>query len=519
MNRFLLCLQYFIVFITFLSSALFAQTDRAEGGGFMVLAGNHITEDNSVLIASNMASTKHTLSFIKKYPETKHDSGDVVTLNNGLSIPRASLSYEWMALQTEQGIIDGNAVAVNQFGVAIGGSVSLGKDRNIKARQADPLVDDGLTREMVYIALQRSTSARECVRILGNMFNKYGIAHISGFAIADTEEIWYLETGGGAHWAAIKIPPDACWIQANSYRIGFIDPEDKDVMTSPEIKEFAKANGLWQSGDQLFNFARAFGGRRKKLDTQKYYNSRRIWRTYNLLITSDSLPPDSFTFPAFLRPEKKVSMEKLMTVLRDEYNETRFYPYQADTSIHIATSYQTDTIENANSTFIVDTLARHRDTTYRIDSTGFGEYPIASERIDHTSILELRSGLSSGLKSVLWAGFSNPVTTPYIPFYFGINEVPEPFNAATPDSAKASSHFAKLRNCYFDNPPKYRMRMMRAFGDFQKRCFKDQKIINQQAFRLYRTHNKMAPHFLTVTTDGYCQEALDLVKSMVLEFK
>ena len=519
MNRFLLCLQCVIIFITFLSSALFAQTDRAEGGGFMVLVGRNITEHKSVLLASNMASTKDVLSYIKRYPEAEHDSGDVVMLKNGLSVPRTSLSYEWMALQTEQGIKDGNAVAVNQFGVAIGGGVSLAKDRNIKARNADPLVNDGLTREMFYIALQRSTSARECVRVLGNMFNKYGIAHISGFAIADSDEIWYLETGGGTHWAAIKIPPDACWIQANSYRISFIDPADRDVMTSPGIKEVAKANDLWQPDDQLFNFARAFGGRREKLDSQKYFDSRRIWSAYNLLNDSDSLPPDSFTFPTFIKPEKKVNMEKLITVLRDEYNETRFYPYRADTSFHIATSYQTDTIEKADGTSLVDTVARHQDTTYRIDSTGFSEYPIASERIVHTSILQLRDGLSSGLNSVLWAGFGNPITSPYIPFYFGINEVPEPYNSVTPDSAKASSYLSQLKSYYFDNPPKYRMKLLKPFDDFQKRCFKEQKIIHQQAFRLYRSHNKMAPHFLTVTTDGYCQAVLDIVKSHLEDIK
>ncbi|MFO8234149.1 MAG: C69 family dipeptidase [Bacteroidales bacterium] len=506
--------QFTLLLLVSPSSAIMPK--EQEKGCFMIMAGKNATKDNSVLIAHNNDLTGEEISFLEKHPRMEHDSGEVVKFKNDLEIPQELITYEWMVLQTEKGFMEGDAVAVNEYGVAIGGGVSLAKDRNLKARKADPLKDKGVTGGIRYVALQRARTARQCVQILGKFFNSYGIGYPSGFAVADENEIWYVETGGGKHWAAIKIPSDACWIQANSYRIGFINQNDNDAMTSPGLKEFAKSNKLWDPENQLFNFAEVFGGRKRKLEKSKFSDSRRIWRAHSLLVPSKEISPERQKFPSFIRPDKKVTLEKLMSILRDEYRGTKFYPYSADTTILADTTYRTDTIYQADTIAQIDSVTKV-DTSYQIDSSGRKERPIASQNAVHTSIVQIQEGFPSGLKSVLWAGLGSPVTTPYVPFYFGIEKIPDPYGTKTPKEKKAFHFYNKLSEIYYSNPPAYSKKFPDVFSNFQQRCINEQQMVNKQAYRMYRSSRKMTSHFLTVTVDGYCQEALDLVEENIDE--
>jgi len=515
LNSFLFFLTAFALLLIFTTSS--ATIPREEDKGcFMILAGKNITKDKSVLMAHNNDLTGEEISYLKKHPRIQHDSGEVIKFENGLTIPQELITYEWMVLQTEKGFKEGDAVAVNEYGVAIGGGVSLSKDRNLQVRKADPLKNKGVTGGIRYVALQRARTARQCVRILGEFFNYYGISYPNGFAVADENEIWYIETGGGTHWAAVKIPSDACWIQANSYRIGFIDPDDNDVMASPGLKEFAKRNKLWNPDNQLFNFAEAFGGRKRKLEKSKFSDSRRIWRAHSLLVPSKEISPERTKFPTFVRPEKKVTIEKLMSILRDEYRGTRFYPYSADTTFITDTTYRTDTIYQADTIAQIDSVTKI-DTSYQIDSSSRKERPIASQNSVHTSIVQIREGFPSAMKSVLWVGLGSPVTTPYIPFYFGIQEIPKPYDEKTINKQKAFHFYNKLSEIYYSYPSAYSMKFPDVFNDFQQKCINEQEILDKQAYRVFRSSRKMTSHFLTVTVDGYCHEALDLVKKNLNE--
>jgi len=515
-------LNSFLFFLTGLALTILVTPSLAtmpkeqDKGCFMILAGKNATKDKSVLMAHNNDLTGKETSFLKKIPRMEHDSGEVIKFNNGLTIQQELITYEWMVLQTEKGFMEGDAVAVNEYGVAIGGGVSLAKDRNIKARKADPLKDKGVTGGIRYVALQRARTARQCVRMLGEFFNYYGISYPNGFAVADENEIWYIEIGGGTHWAAVKIPSDACWIQANSYRIGFINPDGNDVMASPGLKEFAKRNKLWDPDNQLFNFADTFGGRKRKLAKRKFSDSRRIWRAHSLLVPSEELSPERKKFPTFIRPDKKVTLEKLMSILRDEYRGTKFYPYSADTTFLTETTYRTDTIYQADTIAQIDSITKI-DTSYQIDSSGRKERPIASQNSVHTSIVQIRGGFPSGLKSVLWAGLGSPVTTPYIPFYFGIEKVPEPYGEKTPKEKKAFHSYNKLSEIYYSDPSAYSKKFPDTLNNFQQRCINEQKIVDKQAYRIFRSSRKMTSHFLTVTVDGFCSEALDLVEENINE--
>ncbi|PAK68552.1 C69 family dipeptidase, partial [Staphylococcus haemolyticus] len=76
---------------------------------------------------------------------------------------------------------------------------------------------------------------------------------------SDVNEIWYMETAGGHHWVAQRIPDDAYVIAPNQTGIQEIDFNDPEhYMYSDDLKEFAEKNHL-NKGRKGFNFRDIFG--------------------------------------------------------------------------------------------------------------------------------------------------------------------------------------------------------------------------------------------------------------------
>ena len=126
----------------------------------MILAGKDATKDGSVLIAHNNDLTGIETSFVEKIPRREHSQSDVVSFPSGLTIPQTEETYEWMVLRIEAGYAEGDAIAINEFQVSVGGGVALGADRNEKSKVADPLIKNGLTGGVRFVALERSRTAR-----------------------------------------------------------------------------------------------------------------------------------------------------------------------------------------------------------------------------------------------------------------------------------------------------------------------------------------------------------------------
>ncbi len=51
---------------------------------------------------------------------------------------------------------------------------------------------------------------------LGSILEKYGTYEMNGIAFQDQNEIWWLETIGGHHWMARKVPDEAYVSNAKS---------------------------------------------------------------------------------------------------------------------------------------------------------------------------------------------------------------------------------------------------------------------------------------------------------------
>jgi len=451
----------------------------------MILAGKESTADGSVLLAHNNDLPGNIASMIQIVPAKQHPAGGMIAFKTGLQIPQAAQTYRMLVMNCFYGYAEGDAKAINEYQAAIAGGTSLKDDRNDKAREADPLIKNGVSGYTRYIALQRSKTARECVEIIGKMYSRYGIAYPSGVGVADPNEVWYIEAGGGKCWAAQRVPDNSYLVVANGFRIGDIDFNDKkNFIYPPYLKSYAIRKGLWKPGKNTFNFARIFG--RKTINEHNYYNARRVWRAQRLLTPSVKQAPDALTHPFTLKPDEKITIPRLIAVLRDYYQGTPF-----DISRQTATASRP------------------------------GERAIAVFNTVHTDVIQLRNGLPPEIGAVMWGGVSASLTTPYIPYYFGIKEIPTPYKIAGPrfDNRSAFWNFRMLTILLESRFSPLIKEIVPVWQNLETRLFAMQAAVEKSALELYKKDKEQAKDFLTFYSNGLSLKALEMAKELKVKLE
>lgn len=452
-------------------------------GCTMILAGKDATADGSVLLAHNNDLSGNIAAMIQIIPASKSPAGEVITLKNGLRIPQAARTYRMLMMNCFYGFSEGDAVAVNEFQVAIAGGVALKGDLNLKAQEGDPLVITGVSGYIRYIALQRSKTARECVENIGKMYTKYGISYPSGVGVADPDEVWYIESGGGKCWAAQRVPDDSYLAVANGYRIGAIDFNDKNnFIFPPYLKKFTIKEGLWEPNKKKknsFNFSKIFGG--QKQAENNYYNARRVWRAQQLLTPSIKQDPYAFTHPVILKADQKITISHLIAILRDYYDGTHF-----DSSKKF--SSQPEAVERAIGVF--NTV--------------------------HTDVIQLRKNLPPEIGAVIWAGVGSSLTTPYIPYYLGIKEIPLPYGIAGPqfDNKSAFWHFRTLTTLLELRFLELINEILPVWKSMETRIFSIQESMEKITLELYKKDKEAAKDFLTFYSNGLSLKALQIATEL-----
>lgn len=135
----------------------------------------------------------------------------------------------------------------------------------IPAKDGQPEVPGGIGEEdIVYLVLPYIHTAREGVLRLGKLLEKYGTYEMNGIAFQDVHEIWWLETIGGHHWIAKRVPDDAYVVMPNQLGIDQFDLEDalgtkKNHLCSADLDDFIENNHLDLSWNGVLNPRDAFG--------------------------------------------------------------------------------------------------------------------------------------------------------------------------------------------------------------------------------------------------------------------
>ena len=204
----------------------------------------------------------------------------------------------------------------------------------------EPEVAGGIGEEdFLTLVLPYVTTAREGVERLGALLEEYGTYEMNGVAFSDVDEIWWLETVGGHHWIAKRVPDEAYVTMPNQLGIDEFDLEDafgeqEDHMCSADLTEFIERNHLDLSVENStpFNPRDAFGSHS---DSDHVYNTPRAWYMQRFLNPYDEQwdgqdadhKPVSDDIPWARQPERKITIEDVKYVLSSHYQGTPYDPY------------------------------------------------------------------------------------------------------------------------------------------------------------------------------------------------
>ena len=176
------------------------------------------------------------------------------------TVPQAAhtLACYWSEVKFPEG--DRNADAfLNEKGVLV---VSDSGGRSTE-RKDDPtlLTEGGVQFNLRRAVGERATSARDGVRIIGELVEKYGYAPSARiYTVADRDEAWLVQVVHGRNYVAVRCPDDEITIMPNLFTVYELDAfPPGDVITSSNLVKNALAKGFWD-GTGKFNFAKAYQG-------------------------------------------------------------------------------------------------------------------------------------------------------------------------------------------------------------------------------------------------------------------
>lgn len=346
--------------------------------------------------------------------------------------------------------------------------------------------------ELERVGLERAKTAREAIQIMGSIAEEYG--YIDGgecLTIVDGKEAWFFEIHGsgpldkGAVWAAQRIPDDQVGVSANRSRIGELKDDPENFMYSKNVFSFAQQQGWWDPANGPLNFALTYSPK------ESVYNSRREWRVLDILAPSLKLDPWQVYFPFSVKPDSKVSVEKVMAIKRDHYEGTAF---------DLTKGAAAGAFGNPNR--------------YATSSSQGGEWEraISIFRCSYVVVMQTRAWLPSIIGGVAWFGEDAPHSTCYMPIYVGNTSVPKSLSTGnrgimSKDSAwwafNLVSNFADLKYSYIIQD------IMAVAMNFQNKFLAMQPAIEATALTLYNSDPKLARSFLTSYSNNQINEVVE----------
>jgi dipeptidase len=318
-------------------------------------------------------------------------------------IPQAAVTYNVIGNMNEHQVVIGETT--------FGGREELGV--------ANGIIDYG---SLMYVALQRSKTAREAIKVMTDLVNEYGY-YSSGesFSIADANEAWIMEMIGkgegnkGAVWVAVRIPDGYISGHANQSRITTFplnDPEN--CLYAPDVISFARDKGYFDGKDSEFDFSAAYApldfGAIRFCDARVWSLFRRCnteMDEYISYIRGESLD----RMPLYIKPDKKLSVQDVMSLMRDHYQGT-----ELDMTKGIAAGPY-------NMPY------RWRPLTWEYNGKAyFNERPISTPQTGFSFVSQARAHLPREVGGVLWFGVDDTYFTVYTPMYASMTRIPYNFS-------------------------------------------------------------------------------------------
>ena len=447
------------------------------------IVGKAASKDGSVICTYN-ADDYGMFIGLCHYPAAKHAKGEMRkvidwdTKEYHGEIPEAPETYN----------VIGN---INEYQVTIGETTYGGREEMV---DSTGILDYG---SLIYIALQRSKTAREAISVMTTLAETYGYnSEGETFTICDPNEAWIMEMMGkgpgskGVVWVAMRIPDNAICAHANQSRIGKFNMKDKkNVIYSKDVVKFARSKGWFDGKDTDFSWKETyakpdFGGRR--------FCDARVWAFFRhfdkgfdrYLPWALGKDPNAEDMPLWIVPDHKVSVQEVEACMRDHYEGT---PLSLDQDV---------------AQGLWDSPYRPTPLYFEVDGKKyFNERPTSTQQTAFSYVSQMRSWLPREIGGVLWFGNDDGNMVAYTPIYCGNTIQPECYNTPGADAVTFSDKNAYWVCNWVSNMvyPRY-SQMFPALKEvrdsLEQSYFVEQKQIEDHASQLYANDKAAALKYL-----------------------
>ncbi|BDR53736.1 dipeptidase [Bombiscardovia nodaiensis] len=386
-----------------------------------LLVGKDASYDGSTIIARNEDSANgefrpKKLIVVQPSEQPRHYTS--VLSHVAIELPDNPMRYTAVPNAVDdEGVWGQNGV--NAVNVAMTATETI--TTNERVLGADPLVElvpavgksgsadyvpeqpGGIGEEdLVTIILPYIHSAREGVQRMGELLEQYGTYEMNGVAFSDVDEIWWIETIGGHHWIARRVPDDCYVTMPNQLGIDEFDLDDafgqqEDFMCSADLREFIEENHLDLAVEPSspLNPRTAFGSHS---DSDHVYNTPRAWYMQRFLNPYDEVwdgpdadhRPMSDDIPWCRQPERKITVEDVKYILSSHYQGTAYDPYSKIGDEHTRGLFR----------------------------------PIGINRNDQLAVIQLRPYRPESCRAVQWMAFGSNPFNALAPFYANVDTMP-----------------------------------------------------------------------------------------------
>jgi dipeptidase len=399
---------------------------------------------------------------------------------------------------------------MNEHQVSIGETTYGGREE-LAVKDTNAIIDYG---SLMYITLQRAKSAREAIKIMGTLVDKYGYYSTGeSFSIADPNEVWILEIIGkgpgdkGAVWVARKIPDGYVSAHANQARIRtfplatnnpksikfssinkIFNPEVETVY-SDDVISFARKKGFYEGKDENFSFSdtyapMTFGGAR--------FCEVRVWSFFKDIhdnmdqylgyVKGDDLDN---RMPLWIKPNKKISPRDMMNFMRDHLE---------DTELDMRKDFGAGPF---------DRPYRWRPLTWEVDGKTYcNERATATQQTGFSFVAQARDWLPDPIGGIFWFSVDDAASTVYTPLYAGLQKAPRTYAEGNGSMMEWSENSAFWTFNQVSNLAYTRYNMIHPYihdlqQELEKRYTQYTSMVDKKAQELYNENESKAVAFVS----------------------
>ena len=413
---------------------------------------------------------------------------------------------------------------------------------------------------LIYITLQRATSAREAIKIMAELVAKYGYASEGeSFSIADPNEVWIFELIGkgmdiqktkkglinknkGAVWVARQIPDGYVCAHANQARITTFpwndDPTsisseqidrifDKKITTvyAADVMDFARKKGYINDKVNKSNFS--FSDTYAPVD---FVGARaceiRVWAFFNEVADDmnqywnyakgvdikydESTGYATNRIPLWVKPKSKVTLSQMFHAMRNHLEGT-----ELDMSEDVGAGPWHCPYRWRPMEFEVDGLKYVNERTTSTQQTGF------------SFVSQSRKWLPNSIGGLLWFGVDDTGSTVYCPMYASMTTVPNCFAVGNGSIMEFSETAAFWIFNQVSNFAYTRYNIIHSEVDTKQKALEDKfqncvKAVDYAAQQLYAENEHSAIDYLTDfsvnTAERLVKEWKDFYKYLFIKY-